>query len=37
VADTIITLFKDREALRGLRIVYDTRFLRHSTARFELV
>jgi tryptophanase len=37
VADTIIGLHEKREALRGLRIVYETRFLRHFTARFELV
>jgi tryptophanase len=37
VADTIIGLHKKRETLRGLRIVYETRFLRHFTARFELV
>jgi tyrosine phenol-lyase len=37
VADTIIELYEKREDLRGLRIVYETRFLRHFTARFELV
>jgi tryptophanase len=37
VADTIIGLYEKRDALRGLRIVYETRFLRHFTARFELV
>jgi tyrosine phenol-lyase len=37
VADTLIALYKEREALRGLRIIYETRFLRHFTARFELV
>jgi tryptophanase len=37
VADTIIGLYEEREALRGLHIVYETRFLRHFTARFELV
>ena len=37
VADTIIGLYEKREELRGLRIVYETRFLRHFTARFELV
>jgi tyrosine phenol-lyase len=37
VADTIIDLYGKRETLRGLRIVYETRFLRHFTARFELV
>jgi tyrosine phenol-lyase len=37
VADTIIDLYEKRESLHGLRIVYETRFLRHFTARFELV
>jgi tryptophanase len=37
VADTIIELHGSREALRGLSIVYETRFLRHFTARFEQV
>jgi tryptophanase len=37
VADTIIGLYESRATLRGLRIVYQTRFLRHFTARFELV
>ena len=36
VADTIIALYGKRGTLRGLRIVYETRFLRHFTARFEL-
>jgi tyrosine phenol-lyase len=36
VADTIIRLFRGRDAVRGLRIIYETRFLRHFTARFEL-
>jgi tryptophanase len=37
VADTLIHLHKKRETLHGLRIVYETCFLRHFTARFELV
>jgi len=37
VAETIIDLFERRQSLRGLRIVFETRFLRHFTARFELV
>jgi tyrosine phenol-lyase len=37
VADTIIRLHDVRESLRGLHIVYETRFLRHFTARFEPV
>jgi tyrosine phenol-lyase len=36
VADTIACLHEKRETIRGLRIVYETRFLRHFTARFEL-
>jgi tryptophanase len=36
VADTIIGLYEKRETLRGVRIVYETRFLRHFTARFEM-
>jgi tryptophanase len=37
VADSIISLYEKREAVPGLHIVYETRFLRHFTARFELV
>jgi tryptophanase len=37
VADAIVELYREREALPGVRIVYETRFLRHFTARFELV
>jgi len=37
VADTIISLFQDRKGIGGLRIVYETRYLRHFTARFEPV
>jgi tyrosine phenol-lyase len=37
VVDTIVALYEKRETMRGLRIVYETRFLRHFTARFELV
>jgi len=37
VADSIISLHEKRQTLPGLRIVYETRFLRHFTARFELV
>jgi tyrosine phenol-lyase len=37
VADTIVHLHDERESLRGLHIVYETRFLRHFTARFEMV
>jgi tryptophanase len=37
VADAIIRLYEQPDTLRGLRIVYETRFLRHFTARFERV
>jgi tryptophanase len=37
VVDTIVGLYSRRETMRGLRIIYETRFLRHFTARFELV
>jgi len=37
VVDTIAGLYERRDSLPGLRIVYETRFLRHFTARFELV
>ncbi|MGD9374999.1 MAG: tryptophanase, partial [Anaerolineae bacterium] len=37
VADTLISLYEKRKALRGLKIIYETRFLRHFTARFEMV
>ena len=37
VADAIVGLYERRESLQGLRIVYQTRHLRHFTARFELV
>ena len=37
VADTIVALHERRETLPGLRIVYETQFLRHFTARFEVM
>jgi tryptophanase len=37
VADTVAGLLEARETIRGMRIVHETRFLRHFTARFELV
>jgi tryptophanase len=37
VVDAIVALHRKRETIRGLRIVYETRFLRHFTARFEQV
>jgi tryptophanase len=36
VADAIIGLYEKRDSTPGLRIAYETRFLRHFTARFEL-
>jgi tryptophanase len=37
VADSIIKLYQKRETLPGLHIVYEARYMRHFTARFELV
>jgi tyrosine phenol-lyase len=37
VADVIVDLYRRRRELPGVRIIYETRFLRHFTARFELV
>ena len=37
VVDTVVALFQGRDAIRGLRMVYETRYLRHFTARFELL
>jgi len=37
VAEAAIDVVKNREALRGLKITYAPRFLRHFTARFEPV
>ena len=37
VVDAIVALHRKRETIRGLRIIYETRFLRHFTARFEPV
>jgi tyrosine phenol-lyase len=37
VANTIVALYERRETLPGVRIVYETRFLRHFTARFEVM
>ena len=35
VVDTIVGLYNQRDSIRGLRMTYETRFLRHFTARFE--
>lgn len=37
VAEVIVDLHRRREALPGVRIVYETRYLGHFTARFALV
>jgi tryptophanase len=37
VADSIISLYRKRETVPGLHIVYETQYLRHFTARFEPV
>lgn len=35
VADSVIKLYKNREKIKGLKIVYETPALRHFSARFE--
>jgi len=35
VADALINLFKNRENIKGLRIVYQAPHLRHFTVRME--
>jgi tryptophanase len=35
VAESIIEIFKTRERIRGLRLVYEAPYLRHFTARLE--
>lgn len=37
VADSIIDLYKNRDRIRGLRIVRESRYLRHFTVRMEEV
>ncbi|MCS6804777.1 MAG: tryptophanase [Acidobacteriota bacterium] len=37
VAEAIINVYRRRETLRGMRIVYQAPFLRHFTARFEYI
>ncbi|HDN81873.1 MAG TPA: tyrosine phenol-lyase, partial [Methanomicrobia archaeon] len=35
VANTVIKLYKNRDKIRGLKIVYEAPVLRHFTVRFE--
>ncbi len=35
VAEVIIEVFRKRESIRGLKIVYETPYLRHFTAKFK--
>jgi tryptophanase len=35
VVEAILDLFKRRESVRGLRLVYQAPYLRHFTARYE--
>jgi len=35
VADAVIRLYKEREKIKGLRIVYEPEIMRHFSARFE--
>jgi tyrosine phenol-lyase len=37
VVDTVVALYRKRESICGLRIVYEAPYLRHFTARFERV
>ena len=37
VAESLIELHQNREKIKGLKITYEARVLRHFTARFELV
>ena len=37
VAESLIELYQNREKIKGLKITYEARVLRHFTARFELV
>jgi len=37
VVDTLVTLKKRREELRGYRFTYEAPYLRHFTARFEML
>jgi len=35
VAEMIIQVFKDRESIKGLKIIYEAPTLRHFTAKLE--
>jgi tryptophanase len=35
LAEVIVEVFKNRENIPGLEITYETRFLRHFTAKFR--
>jgi tyrosine phenol-lyase len=37
VADTVIEVFQNRSAIRGMRYTYEPELLRHFSARFEFV
>jgi tryptophanase len=37
VADVVIGCYRNREALRGVRIVKQAPYLRHFTAEFETI
>ncbi len=37
VADTLIQISRQKEAIRGLKIIYQTEIMRHFTARFALL
>ena len=37
VVESILQVYRRREAIRGMRIVYEAPFLRHFTARFDRV
>jgi tyrosine phenol-lyase len=37
VADTIIEVYQNRKAIRGMRYTYEPQLLRHFTARFEFI
>ncbi len=37
VVDAIVDIYQRRETLRGMRMTYEAPFLRHFTARFEMI